>query len=67
MLTFDRTLSAEKFKSLRDKHNFTQGQLALLLGVTQPAIAYYEKKGVKNFWIVYRLALTLDCKVSDLI
>ena len=34
----------EKLKALREKHHFTQTDVAKALGVTQRAISYYENK-----------------------
>jgi DNA-binding XRE family transcriptional regulator len=62
----DRTLTGEKLKSLREKYDLSQGQLAYLIGVRQPCIAKYEKKGVRNYWAINRIAIAFSVNVEDL-
>lgn len=43
----ERLLLAHKVKTLREKHNLTQAQLAELIGTKQPSIARLE---AGNYW-----------------
>ncbi len=62
----DRVLAGEKIKALRERHELSQGQLAYLIGVRQQCVAKYEKKGVRNYWVVQRIAIALGVEVEDL-
>lgn len=63
---FERSLSGQRLKQLREEKELTQGQLAYLIGVRQQAIAKYEKTEVKNLWIINKLATAFKLEVSDL-
>jgi DNA-binding XRE family transcriptional regulator len=62
----DRVLSGEQIKGLRERHELSQGQLAYLIGVRQQSVAKYEKRGVRNYWVVQRIAIALGIKLSEI-
>jgi DNA-binding XRE family transcriptional regulator len=65
-LKHDRVLSGDKVKELREKHELSQGQLAVILGVRQQCVANYEKKGVRNYWMVARIAIAFGITEEEL-
>ena len=66
MIYCDRPLSGDRLKALREKNELSQGQLAYLIGVRQQCVAKYEKKGVRNYWVVQRIAIALGIKVDEI-
>ncbi len=61
-----RVLPGHKLKSLREDKQLTQGQVAYLLGVHQATIAKYEGRGVRNLWVIQKIAVAFEMTIEDL-
>lgn len=58
---------AENLKKIRKEKGFSQKEIAVKLGVSQPSYAQYENgKRVPKFETLQRIANALDCPVYDL-